>query len=132
MLLTRRALDKRTFPGVWTNSFCGHPTPDESVNDAVMRRGRQELGLDIAELRCVLPEFRYRAVASDGVVENEVCPVFCGRAVGTVDADPAEIMDSAWVPWDQLRAVAQWGWAISPWAVEQVPLLEAAGAGRHG
>ncbi len=130
VLVTRRALDKRTFPGVWTNSFCGHPTPDESLPDAVVRRARQELGVDIADLRCVLPNFRYHAVASDGVVENEVCPVFRGRAVGTVNADPSEIMDHAWVPWAQLRAVAQSGWAISPWAVEQVPLLEAAGVGR--
>lgn len=131
VLLTRRALDKRTFAGVWTNSFCGHPAPDESVDEAVVRRARQELGLDIAELRCVLPDFRYHAVASDGVVENEVCPVFCGRAVGTVNPDPAEVMDSAWVPWEQLVAVARFGWAISPWAVEQVPLLEAAGVGRR-
>jgi isopentenyl-diphosphate Delta-isomerase len=131
VLLTRRALGKSTFPGVWTNSFCGHPAPDETVEDAVLRRARQELGLEISELRCVLPKFRYYAVASDGVVENEVCPVFCGRAVGTVDADPDEVMDTAWVPWDQLRAVAQFGWSISPWAIEQVPLLEAAGIGRR-
>jgi isopentenyl-diphosphate delta-isomerase len=131
VLVTRRALDKRTFPGVWTNSFCGHPTPNESVDEAVIRLGRQELGVDIAELHCVLPEFRYRAVAPDGVVENEVCPVFVGRTVGMLDADPNEIMDSAWVPWDELFAAAQSGWAISPWAVEQVPLLEAAGAGQH-
>lgn len=131
VLLTRRALDKRTFPGVWTNSFCGHPAPDESLNDAVKRRARQELGLGIAELRCVLPKFRYHAVAADGVVENEICPVFCGRAVGRMDADPAEIVDSAWVPWNQLRMVAQLGWAISPWAVQQIPLLEAAGIERR-
>jgi len=130
VLLTRRALGKRTFPGVWTNSFCGHPAPDESVADAVVRRGRQELGLGIAELRCVLPKFRYHAVGSDGVVENEICPVFCGRAVGAINADPAEVMASAWVPWDQLRAAAGFGWAVSPWAVEQVPLLEASGVGR--
>lgn len=127
VLLTRRALDKRAFPGIWTNSFCGHPTPDESVDDAVARRAREELGIDVVELRCVLPDFRYRAIDADGVVENEICPVFCALVVGSVDADPKEIMDSAWVRWDQLRASAKFPRAISPWAVEQVPLLHAAG-----
>lgn len=130
VLMTRRALGKRTFPGVWTNAFCGHPAPDESVEDAVLRRGRQELGIDIVELRCVLTDFRYHAVAADGVVENEVCPVFFARATGVLQPDPAEIMDYAWVPWDQLRTVAAFGWSISPWTVEQVPLLDAAGVGR--
>ena len=131
VLLTRRALDKRAFPGIWTNSFCGHPAPDESMDDAVARRAREELGVGIVELHCVLPEFRYHAIDADGVAENEVCPVFCARAIGAVTADPAEIMDTAWVAWDQLRAAVQIPWAISPWAIEQVPLLDSAGVGRR-
>jgi isopentenyl-diphosphate Delta-isomerase len=130
VLMTRRALAKHTFPGVWTNSCCGHPAPDESVTEAVLRRARQELGVGIVDLRCVLPEFRYHAIASDGVAENEICPVYAGRAVGSLDPDPAEVMDTAWVPWDQLRMAAQLDWAISPWAREQVPLLDAAGFAR--
>jgi isopentenyl-diphosphate Delta-isomerase len=126
VLLTRRALDKRAFPGVWTNSFCGHPAPDEPMEDAVVRRARAELGVDVTDLRLMLPDFRYRAVDAGGVVENEVCPVFCARAASPLDADPEEIMDSAWVSWDQLRAATEMPWAISPWAVEQVPLLDAA------
>lgn len=132
VLLTRRALHKKTFPGIWTNSCCGHPAPDESPSEAVTRRVREELGVGISELRCVLPDFRYHAVAADGVVENEVCPVYCGRAVGPVRADADEVMDYAWVPWAQLHAAARLPWAISPWAAEQVPLLEAAGIGRRG
>ncbi|MGZ8802008.1 MAG: isopentenyl-diphosphate Delta-isomerase [Mycobacterium sp.] len=130
VLLTRRALAKRAFPGIWTNSFCGHPGPDEPLLDAVIRRASDELGVEIADLRCVLPDFCYHAIDADGVVENEVCPVFCARAVGAVAADPDEIMDTAWVTWDQLCAAAQLPWAISPWAVEQVPLLDGAGVGR--
>lgn len=67
-LLTRRSLGKRTWPGVWTNTCCGHPAPGEQVAEAVVRRMRQELALEVDWLRPVLPDFRYRAVAADGIV----------------------------------------------------------------
>lgn len=126
VLLTRRALAKRTWPGVWSNSFCGHPGPGEPVTDAVRRRARQELGLSLDALECVLPDFRYRAVAADGTVENEICPVFCARTDETVQVDPDEVMEWRWVSWRDLRSAAALPWSISPWAAEQVPLLDAA------
>jgi isopentenyl-diphosphate Delta-isomerase len=126
VLMTRRSLGKRTWPGVWTNSFCGHPAPGEPVVDAVHRRARQELGLIIDGLTCVLPDYRYRAVAADGTVENELCPVFCATASGPVCPTPDEVMDHTWAPWAELRTAAGLRWAISPWAAEQIPLLEAA------
>lgn len=127
VLLTRRALGKRTWPGVWTNSFCGHPAPGEPVDQAVRRRAHQELGITIDAPVCVLPRFRYRAVAADGTVENEVCPVFCARTGVTIHPSPDEIMDSRWVTWAELRSAAELPWTISPWAAEQIPLLEAEG-----
>jgi isopentenyl-diphosphate delta-isomerase len=126
VLLTRRALGKQTWPGVWTNSFCGHPAPGESTADAVRRRSRDELGTEVAQVICVLPDFRYHAQAADGTSENEICPVFCALIDGTLATEPDEVMEFVWVSWAELRAVAKLGWAISPWARIQVPLLEAA------
>lgn len=127
MLMTRRALVKRTWPGVWTNSFCGHPRPGEDMADAVHRYAHRELGLQITDLRCVLPDFRYRAVDASGVVEYEVCPVFVARAVTEPQVNPDEVMDLVWAPIDDIWATARHTpWAVSPWLVDQVHALGAA------
>jgi isopentenyl-diphosphate delta-isomerase len=121
VLVTRRALGKLTWPGVWTNSFCGHPAPDEAIPDAVRRRARRELGLEVGDLEPVLPDFRYRAVDASGIVENEICPVY--RAVVAVDPHPAvdEVTEWAWVGFDDLRAaVTATPFAFSPWLALQL------------
>ena len=130
LLATRRALGKRTWPGVWTNSCCGHPAPNEDPADAARRRLGQELGLRPDRLKLVLPAFAYRAVAADGIVENELCPVFFAHLDGdpkpAPTPDPAEVAEWRWVPWAAFRAVATTApWALSPWAVEQVRRLPA-------
>jgi isopentenyl-diphosphate delta-isomerase len=121
VLVTRRALGKRTFPGVWTNSFCGHPAPGEEPADAVRRRAARELGLEIVGLESVLPEFRYRATDASGIVENEICPVF--RATVDTDPQPAddEVAEWQWTEPSRLRqAVEQAPYAFSPWLVLQL------------
>lgn len=129
VLVTRRAPGKRTFPGVWTNSVCGHPGPGEPLDGAVRRRARQELGLTLDDLRLVLPSFRYRAV-QDGVVENEMCPVFTAVAVEPAAApDPTEVDRSGWVGWEAFAGGVRAGrWpGVSPWCAEQVAALAALG-----
>lgn len=129
VLVSRRALSKQTWPGVWTNSFCGHPLPDERMTDAVRRRGRQELGAELEDIRVAVPDFRYRAVDAAGVVENEVCPVHTATLAGDLDPDPAEIAEWAWVELADLRAaVARTPFAFSPWLNGQLPHLGRAGA----
>lgn len=123
LLVTRRALTKATFPGVWTNSCCGHPAPGEPLEEAVVRRVRQELGLVLGDVRLVLPRFRYRAVAASGVVENEMCPVYVATSAGEVRADPDEVEDHRWEPWAAFRDSVLGGRDVSSWCREQVGQL---------
>ena len=97
ILMTRRALAKRTWPGVWTNSFCGHPGPGEAVMDAVRRHARLELSADLADVTLELPVFRYRATDPSGVVEHEICPVYSARLNSELRPSPDEVMDHVWV-----------------------------------
>ena len=126
VLVTRRALSKVTWPGVWTNSFCGHPGPGEDPVDAVRRRARDELGLEVMDITLVDPTFRYRAVDASGIVENEICPIYTARpAPGAVpQPEPSEVMDHAWVDPAQLRsAIEAAPFALSPWLVLSAPSL---------
>lgn len=125
LLLTRRALGKRAWPGVWTNSCCGHPRPGESLEDAVHRRVREELGLVPTGLRCVLPDFRYRAVDPGGVVENEFCPVFLATvAARELSPDVGEVAEWTWVTWSAAAtAITAVPSVFSPWAVAQMTRL---------
>jgi isopentenyl-diphosphate delta-isomerase len=130
LLLTRRALGKRTWAGVWTNTCCGHPRPDEEIADAVTRRLGEELGLAVEDLTCVLPAFAYRATDASGIVENEICPVFTAvLPAGAVPVpDPDEVMDWTFVDPAALQtAMDATPFAFSPWAVRQVGELAAAG-----
>jgi isopentenyl-diphosphate delta-isomerase len=127
VLLTQRAASKRTWPLSWTNAFCGHPAPGEEMTDAITRRGRDELGAPVGDVRVVLPDFRYTAQMPNGVRENEVCPVHVGRLLGELSPDPEEVERHRWVGWDELlREVAATPEQFSPWLLSQLPLLEAA------
>jgi isopentenyl-diphosphate delta-isomerase len=112
VLLTRRALSKRTWPGVWTNTCCGHPRPGESLPAAIRR---------------VLPDFAYRATDASGIEENEVCPVFAARALhpsAPLLPNPDEVLDWKWVRWtDITEAARRTPFVLSPWSVLQMAQL---------
>jgi isopentenyl-diphosphate delta-isomerase len=128
VLVTRRALSKKTWPGVWTNAFCGHPAPGEAFDDAIRRRAEQELGLELGSIEPVLPEFRYRAVDASGIVEYEICPVFRAVTASDPQANPDEVAEWAWSDSADFRAaVAAAPYAFSPWLVLQLDALAAQG-----
>jgi len=123
LLLQQRAMSKKTWPGVWSNSCCGHVMLHEAVENAAKRRLRYELGVRNVKLKIMLPDFRYRA-EKDGVVENEICPVLVGFCSQQPRPNPDEVYDMKWVDWSEfVTDVADPANGFSPWAIEEVKLL---------
>ena len=100
-LTTRRAATKKVWPGVWTNTACGHPAPGESFPDAIARRIDYELGMTVRDIEVVLPDHLYRAPAYNGIVEHEFCPVFVARGSGVARPNAIEVGACAWLAWDE-------------------------------
>lgn len=123
VLLQRRAYSKQTWPGIWSNSCCGHVMLNESPEQAAARRLDFELGLRNIVLTMALPDYRYRA-EKDGIVENEICPVLFGFSDSAPDPNPNEVAEFEWKNWDSFLAEIE-GREIefTPWAVEEARLL---------
>lgn len=117
--MTRRSSLKITCPDIWSNSFCGHPSPGESFYDASERRTYEELAINLEGITPVLTQFRYSCEVHNGVRENEICPVFRARTAEDAQPNSAEV-DIA-IRMEFADAAAQSN--ISPWARLQMDEL---------
>ncbi len=123
LLLTQRASTKKTFPGVWTNTACGHPGPDERPIEAAKRRLKEELGIEAEYIKHV-SDYRYTFTDVHGIKENEICPIFI--AFGNTDPvpSPEEVDTWKWVPWqDFLDDMHERPDVYSPWCREEAMFI---------
>ena len=74
VLLQKRAKEKYHSGGLWTNTCCSHPSPDETMEAALNRKLKQEMGIDLH------PEFSYKFIYKhtfeNGLTEYEFDHVF--------------------------------------------------------
>lgn len=124
VLLQQRAATKKTWPGIWSNSVCGHPQPGESLLGAAKRRLQYELAITLPQnkLRIILKDYRYR-YSLYGVVENELCPVIVAHYDGPIAPNPSEVASVQWVDWKAFLKTIQKPNEFSQWCVEEAQLL---------
>ena len=95
VLMQQRAYSKYHSGGLWTNTCCSHPAPDEETIEAAHSRLRHEMGFD-----CELQEifsFAYRVELDNGMTEHEYDHVFIGKYNGQVKMNPEEASDYKWI-----------------------------------
>lgn len=124
LLIQQRALTKKTWPGAWSNSVCGHPALDESPQAAAQRRLAYELGIktDLDKITIALPDYRYQCERF-GIVENEICPVMIAFLDVVPKPNPDEVNAIEWVAWDEFQKRMAEPNEFSEWCVEETALL---------
>jgi isopentenyl-diphosphate delta-isomerase len=78
MLIHRRALGKYHSPGLWTNTCCSHPRPNEAVLDAANRRMDEEMGMSESLTKTV--SFVYHHKFDNGLIEHEFDHILIGNS----------------------------------------------------
>ena len=102
LLLQKRAEEKYHSAGLWTNTCCSHPRPNEDIIEAGQRRLREEMGIDTS-LKSV-GKFHYTADFKNGLTENEIDYVLIGTLKNeTFHPNPREVQAYRWITLDELK-----------------------------
>ncbi len=91
LMLQRRAFDKYHSGGLWTNTCCSHPDPNEGVLEACHRRLQEEMGFD-TELEFVT-SFIYRAELDQNLIEHEFDHVYIGKYTDNPVINESEVSE---------------------------------------
>ena len=123
LLIQQRGYKKKTWPMVWSNTCCGHPSLDESNIEAVARRLKEELGISAENLEEVSP-YRYQFV-QNGIMENEICPIVVGFTNDDPKVNKNEVENAQWIEWEKfLEEIDSYPGKYSPWCMEQAKILD--------
>jgi len=101
LLLQRRALAKYHSAGLWTNTCCSHPRPNETTLNAAHRRLREEMGLE-TELN-FKTSFIYKTEFENGLTEHEFDHVFFGIYNNAPIINMDEVDSFIWINIDDLK-----------------------------
>ncbi|MDZ4228149.1 MAG: isopentenyl-diphosphate Delta-isomerase [Candidatus Levybacteria bacterium] len=123
-LLQQRSRKKKTWPLIWSNSCCGHPILNETNIDAVTKRTKFELGIKLDKIYEILPDFSYKA-KMNGIVENEICPVYATFTDKKPIINTNEIEEIRWVNWQGfLKEINNNPGKYSVWCEQEAKLLK--------
>ncbi len=95
LLLQQRSLSKYHSAGLWTNTCCSHPRPNETVKDAANRRLFEEMGMS-CDLK-IKTNFIYKTSFENGLIEHELDYVLIGATNQNPHINKEEVENYKWM-----------------------------------
>ncbi|MDP3295788.1 MAG: isopentenyl-diphosphate Delta-isomerase [Nevskia sp.] len=102
LLLQQRAAGKRLWGQFWSNTCCSHPRRGETMDIAIHRRLKEELGFECPFK--FLFKFQYQAQFDETGAEHELCWVYAGRSDRVPAVNGNEISAVRYIAPDALDA----------------------------
>jgi isopentenyl-diphosphate delta-isomerase len=102
VLLQKRSLSKYHSGGLWSNTCCSHPLPQEDVIHAGNRKLQQEMGIQ-ADLDFAY-KFIYKVDLGNGLTEYEMDHVLIGFYNGTPNINEDEVAEWKYCNLQTLKA----------------------------
>lgn len=94
LLLQQRAINKYHSGGLWTNTCCSHPSPNETIKDAAIRRLYEEMGMT-CDLK-IINNFIYKTEFENGLIEHEFDYILTGISNLTPLINKTEVESYKW------------------------------------
>lgn len=101
LLLQKRVKSKYHSGGLWSNTCCSHPKPDEDIQKAAHRRLKEEMGFD-----CDLKEkfsLIYKTDFPNNLTENEFDHVLIGKFNSEPKINLEEASEYKWIDLTKLK-----------------------------
>jgi len=89
LLIHKRAEGKYHSGGLWTNSCCSHPKPNEHFQDAAIRRVKEELGMEISGVNKI-GKLIYKVELDNNLTEHEYDYILTTKSDERPDLNPEE------------------------------------------
>lgn len=104
VLLQKRGKKKPLWPMFWSNTVCTHPRDGESYEACGVRRLREEMGIDVREIKLrFLFKLLYRSSYNEELSEHELDGVLVGEWNGEPRLVKDEVEDCMWLKWEILN-----------------------------
>ncbi len=101
LLIQKRASKKYHSANLWTNTCCSHPKKGETVDKAVQRRLKEEMGIE-CDLKFAY-KFVYKTQFENNLIEHEFDYVYLGEFDGNPILNLDEASEYKWIYLSDLR-----------------------------